>query len=106
MSFIAASSATRARSVPTIMGMVLSLVAAALGLCALGSFLGRDRSFETARICSFAGLGMLIVQNFARPLRYGPLGIGWLAATAALIGFGLGPVLDFYASADPGRIGP
>jgi modulator of FtsH protease len=104
MSFIAASSATRARSVPTIMGMVLSLVAAALGVCALGSYLGRDLTFETARIFSFAGLGMLIVQNFARPLRYGPLGIGWLAAIAALIGYGLGPVLSFYASADPGAL--
>jgi modulator of FtsH protease len=86
------------------MGQVLFLVAAALGLCALGSVLGRDLTFETARICSFAGLGMLIVQNFVRALRYGALGIGWLAATAALIGFGLGPVLDFYASADPGAL--
>jgi modulator of FtsH protease len=96
-----ASSAVRARSVPTIMGQVLFLVGAALGLCALGSFLGRDIDFATARICSFAGLGMLLVQNFVRPLRYGPLGIGWLAALAALIGFGLGPTIDYYASVDP-----
>src|ERR671931_1471892 len=98
MSFIAASSAARARSVPTIMGQVLFLVGAALGLCALGSVLGRDLSFGTARILSFAGLGMLLVQNFVAALRYGALGIGWLAALAALIGFGLGPTIDYYAS--------
>ena len=64
MSFIAASSAVRERSVATIMGQVLFLVGAALGLCALGTYLGRDLSFGTARLLSFAGLGMLIAQNF------------------------------------------
>jgi modulator of FtsH protease len=104
MSFIAASSATRARSVATIMGQVLFLVGAALGLCALGTYLGRDLSFGSARAFSFIGLGMLLVQNFVRPLRYGPLGIGWLAAIAALIGYGLGPVLNYYVSSDPGAV--
>jgi modulator of FtsH protease len=104
MTFIAASSSTRARSVPTIMGMVLSLVAAALALCALGSYLGRDLSFSTARLLSFAGLGMLIAQSFVARLRFGSLGIFWLAAVATLIGFGLGPVLAYYAEADPGAL--
>ena len=35
MSFIEVSSGVRERSVPLIMGQVLSLVAAALGICAL-----------------------------------------------------------------------
>src|SRR4051812_18741254 len=104
MTFIAASSSTRARSVPTIMGMVLSLVAAALALCALGSYLGRDLSFSTARLLSFAGLGMLIAQSFVARLRFGSLGIFWLAAVATLIGFGLGPVLAYYAEADAGAL--
>ena len=104
MSFIAASSATRERSVATIMGQVLFLVGAALGLCALGTYLGRDLSFGTARALSFVGLGMLLAQSFVKPLRYGPLGIGWLAAVAALIGYGLGPVLNYYVSSDPGAV--
>ncbi|HWK29782.1 MAG TPA: Bax inhibitor-1 family protein [Solirubrobacter sp.] len=104
MSFIAASSATRARSVPTIMGQVMFLVAAALGLCALGSVLGRDLSFESARIFSFAGLGMLIAQSFVRALRVGALGIFWLAAVAAAIGYGLGPTLAFYATVNPAAL--
>jgi modulator of FtsH protease len=86
------------------MGQVLFLVGAALGLCALGTYLGRDLSFGTARALSFVGLGMLLVQNFVRPLRYGPLGIGWLAALAALIGFGLGPVLAYYFESQPGVV--
>jgi len=104
MSFIAASSATRARSVPTIMGQVMFLVAAALGVCALGTFLGRDLTFGTARVISFVGLGMLIAQSFVRSLRYGPLGIGWLAGIAAMIGFGLGPTLAFYATVAPNTL--
>jgi modulator of FtsH protease len=101
MSFMEASSATHARSSATIMGQVLFLVGAAIGLCALGTVLGRDLSPGTAQVLSFAGLGMLIAQNFIRPLRYGPLGIGWLAALAALIGFGLGPTINAYATVDP-----
>ena len=64
MELTAHSSVAAERSVATIMGQVLTLVAAAIGLCALGTYLGRDLSFETARIFSFAGLGMLIVQCF------------------------------------------
>ena len=104
-SFIEASSAeVRERSVPLILGQVLSLVAAAIGLCALCTYLGRDLAFGTARILSLAALGMLIVQNFVARLRYGSLGIFWLAAIAALLGFGLGPVLAYYLSADPGAV--
>ncbi len=101
MSFMEASSATRVRSSATIMGQVLFLVGAAIGLCALGTVLGRDLSPGTAQVLSFAGLGMLIAQNFIKPLRYGPLGIGWLAGLAALIGFGLGPTINAYATVDP-----
>ena len=104
MSFTAASSAPRARSVPTILGQTMFLVAAALGLCALGSVLGRDLSFGAARFCSFAGLGMLLAQSFVKPLRYGALGIGWLAALATLIGFGLGPTIAYFADVDPAAV--
>src|SRR3954468_20444325 len=104
MSFTAVSSDVRARSVPTIMGQVMFLVAAALGVCALGTFLGRDLTFGTARVISFVGLGMLIAQSFVRSLRYGALGIGWLAGIAAMIGFGLGPTLSYYATVAPNTL--
>jgi modulator of FtsH protease len=104
MELTAHSSVAAERSVATIMGQVMTLVAAAIGLCALGTYLGRDLSWETARIFSLAGFAMLIVQWFVSATRYGTLGIFWLAAIAALIGFGLGPVLDYYFTADPGAV--
>jgi hypothetical protein len=73
MSFIEVSSGVRERSVPLIMGQVLSLVAAALGICALTTWLGRDLAFGTARIFSFVGFGMLIAQTFVPALRRGSL---------------------------------
>ena len=40
---------------------------------------------------------MLLAQSFVRPLRQGPLGIGWLVAIAALLGFGLGPTIGYHS---------
>ena len=57
----------RVRDISTaqLLGQVMFLVAVALGFCALGTLLGRDLALGTARICSFAGLGMLLVSSFA-----------------------------------------
>ena len=99
-----ADSPITARSTSLIFGQVMFLVAVALGLCALGSVLAHDLDFHTARVCSFAGLGMLFAQSFIKPLRHGPLGIGWLAALAVLIGMGLGPAVAYIAVVDPGAL--
>ena len=55
----------RAISTGQLLGQVMFLVAIALGFCALGTLLGRDLSLGTARLCSFAGFGMLLVSSFA-----------------------------------------
>jgi modulator of FtsH protease len=104
MELTAHSSVAAERSVATIMGQVMTLVAAAIGLCALGTYLGRDLSWETARIFSLAGFAMLIVQWFVSATRYGALGIFWLAAVAALIGYGLGPVMAYYLDTQPNTV--
>ena len=94
---------TAAREVSTtqLLGQVLFLVAIALGFCALGTLIGRDLSLGTARICSFAGFGMLLVSSFAgERFRVGPFAMGWLFATALLIGLGLGPVIEYFATVD------
>ncbi len=96
MSFIEVSSGVRERDVPLIMGQVLSLVGVALGVCALATYLGRDLAFGTARIFSFAGLGLLIAQSFVAPLRRGGLGVFWLGLIAMAIGYGLGPFIAYY----------
>ena len=102
--FATAGTDVRARSTPAILGQVLFLVAVALGFAVAGTFMGRELSEGTARACSFAGLGMLIVTWFVDAVRRGPLGIGWLCGLSLLIGLGLGPVIGYLAATDPGAI--
>jgi len=101
-----ASSIPRARatSTATILGQVLFLVAIALGFAVLGTSLGRELDPGTARMLSFAGFGMLIGQAFVTRLRYGSVGIGWLCATALLIGLGLGPIIGYLSEVNPGAL--
>jgi modulator of FtsH protease len=92
-----------ARDISTaqLLGQVMFLVAVALGFCTLGTLLGRDLSLGTARICSFAGFGMLLVSSFAGArFRVGAFAMAWLFATALLIGLGLGPVIAYFSSVD------
>jgi FtsH-binding integral membrane protein len=94
--------AARAISTSQLLGQVMFLVAIALVFCTVGTLLGRDLSLGTARICSFGGLGMLLVSSFAgERFRVGPFAMFWLFATALLIGLGLGPVSDSHATLEP-----
>jgi modulator of FtsH protease len=93
--------APRAISTAQLLGQVMFLVAIALGFCALGTLTGRDLSLGTARLCSYAGFGMLLVSSFAgQRFRVGAFAMGWLFATAMLIGLGLGPVIAYFASVE------
>jgi modulator of FtsH protease len=97
--------APRAISTAQLLGQVMFLVAVALGFCALGTLIGRDLSLGAARACSFAGFGMLLVSSFAgERFRVGPFAMGWLFATALLIGLGLGPVIEYFATVEPAAL--
>ncbi|MCW2984484.1 MAG: hypothetical protein JWR63_2054 [Conexibacter sp.] len=87
-------------STATIFGQTMFLVGLAIGFLALGSVIGHDLEFGTARILGFVAIGMLFAQSFAAPLRRGALGISWLFALALILGLSLGPVLSYYASTD------
>jgi modulator of FtsH protease len=102
----AAHTGVRAQaSTATLLGQVMFLVAIALGFLVVGSYVGRDLAIGTARILGFAGFGMLIVSAFAgERLRVGPFAIGWLYATALVIGLGLGPVLAYFVANEPSAI--
>ena len=101
-SFALPGTQARAVSTATLLGQVMFLVAVAIGFLALGSVLGRDISRGTALACSLGGFGMLLIASFGgERFRIGSFAIGWLFATALVIGFGLGPVLAYYAAADP-----
>ena len=96
-----------ARSISTaqLLGQVMFLVAIAIGFLVVGTVLGRDLAIGTARICSFAGFGMLLVASFAgERFRVGTFAMGWLFATALMIGLGLGPVISYFASVEPSAL--
>jgi modulator of FtsH protease len=86
-------------STAKLVGQVMFLVAVAIGFLAVGTWIGRDLSMGTARICSFAGLGMLLIASFGpRFFRVGAFAIGWLYALALMIGLGLGPVIAYFSA--------
>jgi FtsH-binding integral membrane protein len=100
--YLREGAAPRAISTSQLMGQVLFLVAIALGFCAMGTLIGRDVSLGAARACSFAGFGMLLVSSFAgERFRVGAFAMGWLFGTALLIGLGLGPVIEYFATVEP-----
>jgi modulator of FtsH protease len=93
--------APRAISTSQLLGQVMFLVAIALAFCAAGTLIGRDLSLGTARVFSFAGFGMLLVSSFAGArFRVGAFAMGWLFATALVIGLGLGPVISYFATVE------
>jgi modulator of FtsH protease len=89
----------QAISASQLLGQVMFLVAIALAFAAFGTWVGRDLEIGTARILSFAGFGMLLVSSFAGArFRVGTFAMGWLFATALVIGLGLGPVIAYFAT--------
>jgi len=90
-------------STARLLGQVMFLVSVAIGFLALGIFMGRDLAVGTATICSFVGLGMLLVASFApgRLFRVGPFAVVWLYALAVVLGLGLGPIINEYLSTQP-----
>ena len=92
-------------STSRLLGQVMFLVAVAIGFLALGTVVGKELSFSTARILSFVGFGMLIVSSFGGTrFRVGAFAIGWLYATAFVIGLGLAPVISYIAETDASAI--
>jgi FtsH-binding integral membrane protein len=81
------------------------LVAIALAFLVVGAYVGKDLALGTARILGFAGFGMLLVAAFGgERFRVGGFAIGWLYATALVLGLGLGPVLAFFVANEPSTI--
>ena len=84
-----------------LLGQVLFLVAIALAFAAAGTFIGRELSVGTARVLSFVGFGMLLVSSFGGArFRIGTFAMAWLFATALVIGLGLGPVIEYFATVE------
>jgi modulator of FtsH protease len=102
--YAATGERTRAVSTATIFGQVMFLVGIAIGFTAIGSLIGRDLSYGTARVLGFVAIGMLFAQSFAAPLRRGAVGMTWLFALSVVLGMSLGPVIAYYSTADPAAV--
>jgi FtsH-binding integral membrane protein len=97
----------RAAAISTtrLLGQVLFLVAVAIGFLALGTVVGKELARGTALVLSIGGFGMLMIASFGGArFRVGAFAIGWLYATALVIGLGLGPTISYYASAQPAAV--
>jgi FtsH-binding integral membrane protein len=88
-----------------LLGQVMFLVAIALVFATLGTWIGRDLAVGTARLLSFGGFGMLMLSSFGgERFRVGSFAMGWLFATALVIGLGLGPVISYFATVESGAL--
>jgi modulator of FtsH protease len=103
--YAATGERARARvSTSTLFGQVMFLVGIAIGFTALGSLIGRDMAYGSARVLGFVAIGMLFAQSFVEPLRRGALGLTWLFGLSLILGLSLGPVLSYYASTDSAAV--
>jgi modulator of FtsH protease len=87
-----------------VFGQTMGLVAFTLGFFALGAYIGRDLTGTTGIILMLVGIVPLIALNFAVRRGRQSLAIGLLFAFGLLFGLGLGPVINYYASSDPGVV--
>lgn len=87
-----------------VFGQTMGLVAFTLGFFALGAYIGRDLSGGTGIILMLVGIVPLIALNFAVRRGNQSLAIGLLFAFGLLFGLGLGPVINYYASSEPGVV--
>jgi FtsH-binding integral membrane protein len=88
-----------------LLGQVMFLTAIALAFATLGTWIGRDLAVGTARLLSFGGFGMLMLSSFGgERFRVGSFAMGWLFATALVIGLGLGPVISYFATVESGAL--
>jgi modulator of FtsH protease len=103
--YAATGERARARvSTTTLFGQVMFLVGISIGFTALGSLIGRDMSYGSARVLGFVAIGMLFAQSFVEPLRRGAVGLTWLFGLSLILGLSLGPVIAYYSSADPAAV--
>ena len=84
----------------TLFAQTMGYVAITAALFALGAWLGRDLTGGVGLVAFIAAFACLFGMRFAAR-RSSPLTVWLLGAFGVLIGLGTGPVVAYYASADP-----
>jgi FtsH-binding integral membrane protein len=87
-----------------VFGQVMGLVAVTVGFTAFGAYLGRDTARGTGFICLILAFGCIFGLNYASRRGAQQLAIGLLFGLGVLLGFGTGPILNYYAQSDPGAL--
>ena len=88
----------------TVFGQVMGLVALTLGFLALGAFIGRNLSGGLGILFFIGSFAAIFGLNIASSRGREQLATTLLFGLGLLLGLGLGPVLNSYASADPSAI--
>lgn len=91
----------RARAV---FGQVMGLVAVALGFAALGAYVARNLTGGTGIVFFILAFGCIFGLNTAANRGHEQLATGLLFAMGLLLGMAVAPVLDYYASTNPGVV--
>jgi modulator of FtsH protease len=89
----------RARAV---FGQVMGLVALTLGCTALGAYIARNMTGSTGLVFFIGAFACIIGLNMATSRGREQLAIGLLFGLGLTLGLAIGPVLNYYAKADPG----
>ena len=89
---------------PAVFGQVMGLVALTLGFLALGAFIGGDLSGGLGIIFLIGSFAAIFGLNIASSRGRDQLATTLLFGLGLLLGLGLGPILNSYASADPSAV--
>jgi uncharacterized protein len=94
---------TRDRS-HAVFGQVMGLVALTLGCSALGAYIGRNLSGGAGILFFIAAFACIFGLQAASRRGAEQLAIGLLFGLGLLLGLAIGPVVDYYAKADPAAV--
>jgi FtsH-binding integral membrane protein len=98
---VGAADVTRDRA-RAVFGQVMGLVALTLGCTALGAYIARDMNGSTGLLFFIGAFACIIGLNIATKRGREQLAIGLLFGLGLTLGLAVGPVINYYAKADPG----
>jgi FtsH-binding integral membrane protein len=87
-----------------VFGQVMGLVALTLGCMALGAYIGRNLSGGVGIFFFLAGFACIFGLNIANSRGHEQVAITLLFGLGLLLGLALGPVLAYYAKANPAAV--